>query len=113
MPAETTENAETATAQHPEKRKEQQQPETTYYEGILYHGAPRAFQFRVDYRFDDPQADGSATLGLGLYTSDEADVAVNYSEVRSGRDNPPMFTLFVRQMQNFLIFEVKQEIMSR
>ncbi len=89
MPAETTENAETATAQHPEKRKEQQQPETTYYEGILYHGAPRAFQFRVDYRFDDPQADGSATLGLGLYTSDEADVAVNYSEVRSGRDNPP------------------------
>ena len=102
--------------------KEREVPETTYYEGILFHGAPRPFVFRTDYKYDNPEDEGSQTLGLGLYTTDELDVASNYSEVRQAgyEDKSPfIYTLYAPNCK-FLDFRgehgnvpVTKDILSR
>lgn len=64
---------------------------------ILFHGAMGDFKFTniYDYRSPDyyEKSDGSQTLGEGFYTTEERDVAENYSIMRqSGGEIKPVVT---------------------
>ena len=61
-----------------------ERPETTYYSGILYHGAGKPFQFDIKFDYDHPTSDGSETLGPGLYLTLDRHHAENFSRFRQG-----------------------------
>ncbi|HWA52270.1 MAG TPA: hypothetical protein VG895_04405 [Patescibacteria group bacterium] len=61
-----------------------EEPETTYYSGILYHGAKEPFNFDPKYDYNTATTDGSWTLGPGLYSLHTEEEAKKYSHVRQG-----------------------------
>ena len=85
-----------------QKTEVEEKPETTYYSGILFHGAKKQFSFRSDYfdidlaeRLKDDAPDGSFTLGEGLYLADNKDDAQNYSRVRQSQTDSDDFDPFI------------------
>lgn len=65
-----------------EDTAQSEKPEVTYVETLLFHGAKAEFQFSSEYTFDNPENDGSFTLGEGMYLTAKMDHALDYSEVR-------------------------------
>lgn len=68
-------------------------PETTFVEGILYHGTREPFAFSKDHNYHDPElnkSDGSLTLGEGLYLTNDDKTAENYSVVRGNTEKLPI-----------------------
>lgn len=70
-------------------------PEITYVSTMLFHGAAEKFSFRSDYGFDNPENDGSLTLGEGVYLTDKIDHALDYSQVRQHGQGPQPFVYAV------------------
>jgi hypothetical protein len=71
--------------------------ETTYYNGILFHGSKKPFQFRAEYNYDVDvsDTDGSWTLGPGLYMLDDLEGAKDYSSVRQSKESTESYVYSV------------------
>ena len=67
---------------------------------ILYHGtSDRNFQYTPLFDYNSKEyiesSDGSQTLGVGLYTTDDLHAAEQYSLVRKGLKGPPIIQRFL------------------
>ncbi|NCN82508.1 MAG: hypothetical protein GW947_00935 [Candidatus Pacebacteria bacterium] len=86
---------------------EHEQPETTYFHGFLFHGAKKPFRFNSEYTFDDPEVDGSATLGFGFYATDEVEGAADYSLVRQKGELDRVPYVYVLSVDNIKFWDFR------
>ncbi|KKQ48218.1 MAG: hypothetical protein US75_C0018G0003 [Candidatus Woesebacteria bacterium GW2011_GWC1_38_13] len=79
------------------------EPKTLIFTGSLFHGSKNPFLLDTNYAYDgrdENQGDGSATIGTGLYLTDDTNCAEDYSLVRQasrGTPSPNIYQFDLRE----------------
>ena len=56
---------------------------------LLFHGAAREFDFNPQFSFSDDHYMTDHTIGIGFYTTNDSEVAEDYSQIRQRGDDRP------------------------